>query len=148
MQTLQGIKVALDTTNPQRAVGGVSGTVDCRDYQRARIVLSKFARSGQGGKVIFRVRHATSTLTYANATAFSSAAILSTATASTGASIAFDIDMAGVGPYLRWVASSVTASTSYTVFAELTRGVANPTVGRDLVATSGFTTVRTVPVSP
>lgn len=148
MQALQGVRVVLDTVNPQRAVGGVSGTIDCTGYANARLILNKMARSGQAGKVIFRVRHATSTQTYASATAFTSAAILSTAAASTGASIYFNIDMAGIGPRLRWVASSVTASTSYTVICEQARGTTNPTTTKDLVASTGFTAGRTVPAAP
>ena len=132
----------------KRSAAGVSAVVDCGisgvNAGRAFVILDKQAFSGKNGKSILRVRHASASgVTYASATAFSTALIASTATASTATALAFNIDRGGgTGRFLRILLSNATASGFTGVHVLLTENAKVPPT------TTGFTSVTHSPSAP
>jgi len=132
----------------KRATGTVSGFVDCGiggiNASRALIILDKQAFSGKNGKSVLRVRHATASgMTYASATAFSTALIQSTSTTSAATALAFNIERGGgTGRFLRFLLSNATASAYTGVHALLSENSKVPP------STTGFTSVTHSPNNP
>lgn len=132
----------------KRATGTVSAVVDCGisgvNASRAFVILDKQAFSGKSGKSVLRVRHASASgVTYASATAFSTALIQSTATTSTATALAFNIDRCGgTGRFLRFLLSNATASAYTGVHVLLTENAKVPPT------TTGFTSVTHSPSAP
>jgi hypothetical protein len=124
-----------------RAVAGVSGTVDMLGFGRALVIVQKEARSGQGGKVVARIGHGTSTVTYANSTAITGG-ILSTAAVSTAEYDCFNVDWTGKGRYLIVRTSAVTASTTHGVSVLKCEGDKIPP------SSTGFTQYKNCPSNP
>jgi hypothetical protein len=131
----------------RRGAGGVSGFVDCGingvNASRAFIILNKHPLASQSAKAIIRVRHATASGTaFTAATEFSPALVQSTTTNSTATALAFNIERAGVGRFLRVVISGVSASTLCGVIALLTENSKVPPT------TTGFTSITHNPNNP
>lgn len=124
-----------------RAVAGVSGTVDMLGFGRALVIVQKEARSGQAGKVVARIGHGTSTVTYANSTAITGG-ILSTAAVSGAEYDCFNVDWTGKGRYLIVRTSAVTASTTHGVSVLRVEGTAIPP------SSTGFTQYKNCPSNP
>lgn len=142
------LRYAKPITIDKRSAAGVSGVVDCGidgiNASRAFVILDKQAFSGKAGKSIIRIRHAAASgVTYASATAFSTALIASTATTSLARALAFNIDRGGgTGRFLRIVLSNVTASGFAGVNVILSENSKVPPT------TTGFTSITHFPPNP
>lgn len=134
----------------QRVATTASATQDCRGYDRVRIWAQKLNTSATGNKnpkIIFRVKHCTSTNTFASGTAFATALALSSAAASTTRALGFDIDMAGAGGYLTMLLSHATGSGISGVFCQPYNSKVNPT-GTSTTGISGFQYLTYSPAQP
>jgi len=138
---IQDLRRFTPITCINRAVAGVSGTVDMNGFSRALVIVQKEPRTGQAGKVVCRVGHGTSTVTYANSTAITGG-ILSTAAVSTAEYDCFNIDWTGKGRYLIVRTSAVTASTTHGVSVLACEGDKIPP------STTGFTQYKNLPNNP
>jgi hypothetical protein len=141
------LRFATPIGHARRAAGTVSGTLDCGingvNASRAFIILNKAALSTQSSKAVLSVRHATASNTsWATSTAFSPALVQSTTTASTATALAFNIERAGVGRFLRFLLSGVSASTTMGVLALLSENSKVPPT------TTGFTSITHIPNNP
>lgn len=141
---IEDLKYVLGTAHDGRSTGVVSGVIDCTGADRCTLILKKTAFTSKGSRLALKARHATSSsITYASATAFSTAIAVGDAAAGSAASIhKVDIDMRGLGPFVRYTLSTITASAKAGVDAFLTENDAVPP------ASTGFTSVTSSPVNP
>lgn len=156
MNSIEGIQwiTPTGTLGPtqRNAAGGTgSGTLDLRGFNRARVVFCRFknstAAAGPGMKMY--IRHASSTKTWASGTALGTVvSAVAVTSANTQVRYAYDIDMAGIGPYLTCKVSAITQSGCVGVICEGSRGSAVPAVNLANVATSGFTSLTAIPAQP
>lgn len=118
MRKSQDLKFVLGTNNVSRATGVISGTIDCRGADTCVLMLDKPIHNAAGA-LSFTVRHAASTNTFASATAFSTAVSISQTATSAAKTHILDVDMRGVGPYLVYKLSTITASAKAGVYGLL-----------------------------
>ena len=135
-----------------RATGTLSAAVNCTGYNHVRVWLQQIKTSGKAAKIVFRAGHYTASALFSSAvhTAITGTA-QSGAALSAARAIAFDIDMAGIGPWLILKASCATASGNYGILMERSRGRVLPTSSYNFTSTGavgGTTTINFSPASP
>lgn len=128
-----------------------SGYIDGRGFSKLRVQFTRFinstAAAGPGFK--FWLRHCPSTNAWTSGTSLGTVVSGVTVTsANTQVAYAYDIDMAGIGPFLVAKLSQTTTSGCVGVICEGIRGTNNPATNRALVATTGFTSLTSIPASP
>ena len=135
-----------------QSTGCLSAAVNCTGYNHVRVWLQQFKTGGKASKLVFRVGHYTASALFSSAvhTAITGTAQSAAALSATRA-VAFDIDMAGIGPWLIMKASCAMASGNYGILMERTRGPVLPTASYNFTSTGavgGSTTINFSPASP
>ena len=152
MNTVQSLRwVWLIPPKGTKAARALSARVNCAGYSRAMVVafrgLGTSATAAVGGALQFNVRHAASTQTVANSTAFSPVVGASAVTHS-AATMAWNVDLTGCGPYVCAKTSQVT-SGCHGIALLLSRGPKIPTDPTGFTSTAGVAASPTpVPTAP
>ncbi len=140
----QDLKWVKGTVSDRRSTGTLSGVIRMGDYKRCLLVADKQAFATKSSKIVLRARCATTSgMTYASAANVTPFTLINSgATNSTSDAFAFNIDIAGGGPFVRYLLSTVTASASCGVFGQLSEGTVVPP------STTGFSSITFQPTSP
>lgn len=147
MDRTRDIKVGQPIIVARRAAGVVSGTFDTLGSSRVIAWVAKGALGGQSSKQVLRVAHAETAATFASATAFNTAVIASsvTASAATANQGPFTFDMAGKGRYLVFKLSNISASACAGVIAV---GIDNEVAPPPSTGFASVTGVTSAPTGP
>jgi len=135
-----------------RSTGTLSAAENCTNAHHVRVWLQQIKTGGKAAKIVFRVSHHTASALFSSAvaTAITGTAQSSAALSATRA-IAFDIDMAGLGPWLIMKASCATASGNYGILIEKMRGPTLPMSTYNFTSTGavgGSDRINYAPASP
>ncbi len=144
----QDLRYVKPIASAKRSTGVVSGVIDCGisgvNAHRLTLICDKTAFAGKVGKCTLSARHAAASgVTYASATAFNTAATVTTASTASADLTAIFIDRGnGTGRFVRVLLSSITASSDAGVVALLSENAVVPPT------TTGFSSVKQVPAGP
>lgn len=140
----QDLKWVTGTAHDRRSTGTLSGVIRMGDYKRCLLVANKGTFASKGSKIIIRARAATASgMTYASASSVTPYTLIASGTTGSATEqIAFNIDNAGGGPFVRYLLSTATASANVGVFALLSEGTVVPP------STTGFASITFSPTSP